>query len=387
MKRTTGTYALSTTPGESVQAFVPHPLPPAEPELAPSAYTDLNHQAELALARLSGVSGLVPSVDWLLYSAIRKEALLTSQIEGTQATLIDLFDEEAGFAVSNTDDVEEVTNYLRAFRLVQDNLRHPHGLPISVRLLCDAHRVLLDGVRGAGKQPGELRRSQNWIGGTRPGNAAFVPPPADRVTDLLSGLERFIHDAADTLPPLVRIALAHAQFETIHPFLDGNGRIGRLLIAALLEHWRLLPEPLMYLSGYLKQHQAEYYRRLSIIRTEGDWESWVAFFLEGVATAAADAERSVIAIANLVAAHRRGLLDAPKTGPASYRLFEMLPMMPRFTIERVRKRLDTTFPTAAAAVKVLEDLGIVTEMTGRKKNRSYSYQPYIELLSGASADG
>ena len=258
MKRTTGAYATSTTLGESVQAFVPHPLPPTNPELAPEAYVDLNHQAELALARLSGVSGLVPSVDWLLYSAIRKEALLTSQIEGIQATLTDLLDEEAGFVVSNTDDVEEVTNYLRAFRLVQDNLRDPTGLPISVRLLCEAHRVLLDGVRGAGKQPGELRRSQNWIGGTRPGNAAFVPPPAERVADLLADLERYIHDETGSLPPLVRIALAHAQFETIHPFLDGNGRIGRLLIIALLEHWGLLPEPLLYISGYLKQHQAEY---------------------------------------------------------------------------------------------------------------------------------
>jgi Fic family protein len=381
MSRTTGSYATSTTLGESVQAFVPHPLPPAKPALALDAFTELNRQAELALARLSGVSGLVPSVDWLLYSAIRKEALLTSQIEGTQATLADLFDEEAGFAVNNTDDVEEVTNYLRAFRLVQNNLRDPGGLPISVRLLCEAHRVLLDGVRGTGKQPGELRRSQNWIGGTRPGNAAFVPPPADRVAGLLGDLEHFIHAQSPTLPALVNIALAHAQFETIHPFLDGNGRIGRLLIAALLEHWGLLPEPLMYLSGYLKQHQMEYYRRLSAIRTEGDWETWVSFFLEGVATAAADAERNIIGVASLVAADRRRLLVSPKAGPASYRLFELLPMMPRFTIEHVRQKLDTTFPTANAAVKVLEDLGIVNEMTGQKKNRSYSYPAYIDLLS------
>lgn len=360
---------------------MPHPLPPTQPVLARESYANQNRQAELALARLSGVSGLVPSVDWLLYSAIRKEALLTSQIEGTQATLTDLFDEEAGFAVSNTDDVEEVTNYLRAFRLVQDNLRDANGLPISVRLLCEAHRALLNGVRGAGKQPGELRRSQNWIGGTRPGNAAFVPPPADRVADLLGDLEQFIHDEASTLPPLVRIALAHAQFETIHPFLDGNGRIGRLLIAALLEHWRLLPEPLMYLSAYLKQHQAEYYHRLSIIRTEGDWESWVGFFLEGVASAAGDAERSIIAIATLVADDRRRLLESTKAGPACYRLFELLPMMPRFTIDRVRKSLDTSFPTANAAVKVLEDLGIVVEMTGQRKNRNYSYRAYFELLA------
>ncbi|MFZ9410450.1 MAG: Fic family protein [Burkholderiaceae bacterium] len=381
MKRVTGTYVKSTTLGEEVQAFVPDSLPPKNPTLALEVYQDLNRKAEMALARLSGVSGLVPSVDWLLYSAIRKEALLTSQIEGTQATLTDLFDEEAGFKVSNTDDVEEVTNYLQAFRLVQEQLRDPKGLPISVRLLCDAHRLILNGVRGAGKQPGELRRSQNWIGGTRPGNAVFVPPPPENVPQLLTDMERFIHDGVTDLPPMVKVALIHAQFETIHPFLDGNGRIGRLLIATLFEHWGLLAEPLMYLSGYLKQHQAEYYRRLSNIRSEGDWEAWVTFFLEGVSVAAADAEHSIIEVASLIAADRKRLLQSPKAGPASYRLFEMLPMMPRFTIERVRQQLDTSFPTATAAVKVLEDLGIVTEMTGQKKNRSYSYQAYVELLS------
>ena len=381
MIRSTGAYATTTTAGESVRAFVPYPLPPAKPSLATANFADLNRQAELALARLSGVSGLVPSVDWLLYSAVRKEALLTSQIEGTQATLADLLDEEAGFKAGNADDVAEVSRYLRAFHLVQRQLRDPRGLPISVRLLCDAHRLLLDGVRGAGKQPGELRRSQNWIGGTRPGNAAFVPPPPERVPDLLADLERFVHEGENDLPPLVKVALIHAQFETIHPFLDGNGRIGRLLIAALLEHWNLLAEPLMYLSGYLKQHQAEYYRRLSLIRSEGDWESWVSFFLEGVAVAAADAERSIIAIASLIAADRRKLLQSPKAGPASYRLFELLPMMPRFTVERVRRKLDTTFPTANAAVQVLEQLGVVVEMTGQKKNRNYSYQGYIDLLT------
>ncbi|MFZ9365829.1 MAG: Fic family protein [Burkholderiaceae bacterium] len=381
MKRATGTYVKSTTLGEVVQAFVPDSLPPKNPTLALEVYQDLNRKAEMALARLSGVSGLVPSVDWLLYSAIRKEALLTSQIEGTQASLTDLFDEEAGFKVSNTDDVEEVTNYLQAFRLVQEQLRDPKGLPISVRLLCDAHRLLLNGVRGAGKQPGELRRSQNWIGGTRPGNAVFVPPPPENVPQLLTDMERFIHDGVTDLPPMVKVALIHAQFETIHPFLDGNGRIGRLLIATLFEHWGLLAEPLMYLSGYLKQHHAEYYRRLSNIRSEGDWESWVTFFLEGVSVAAADAEHSIIEVASLIAADRKRLLQSPKAGPASYRLFEMLPMMPRFTIERVRQQLDTSFPTATAAVRVLEDLGIVTEMTGQKKNRSYSYQAYVELLS------
>lgn len=379
--RQTGSYEVSTTLGEEVRAFVPHPLPPCEPALSSASFEAANRAAEMALARLAGVSGLVPSVDWLLYGAVRKEALLTSQIEGTQATLVDLFDEEAGFAVVNADDVEEVSNYLRAFRLVQDNLRAPAGLPISVRLLCDAHCMLLAGVRGSGKQPGELRRSQNWIGGPRPGKAVFVPPPAERVPALLADVERFIHSRAEgDLPPLVRIALVHAQFETIHPFLDGNGRIGRLLIAALMEHWQLLPEPLLYLSAYLKQHQSMYYQLLSGIRTRGDWESWIDFFLDGVATAAGEAERSIVAIATLINNDRRRLLAAPKATSASYRLFEALPLMPRFTVEHARQKLDTTFPTANAAVGLLAELGIVNEMTGQKKNRSYGYQAYIDLL-------
>ena len=380
MPRTTGRYAV-TTLGEAVRAFVPRPLPPAEPPLAKECFSDLNRQAEMALARLAGVSGLAPSVDWLLYSAIRKEALLTSQIEGTQATLTDLFDKEAGLKIHNADDVQEVTNYLRAFRWVQAQLHDPQGLPISVRLLCQAHGLLLDGVRGAGKQPGQLRRSQNWIGGTRPGNAAFVPPPPDEVAELLGALEHFIHQPHPELPPLVNIALVHAQFETIHPFLDGNGRIGRLLIAALLQAWGLLQEPLMYLSGYLKQHQGEYYRRLSAIRSHGDWEAWVQFFLEGVASAASQAEGNIIQTASLIAADRKHLLQQPKASPLSYRLFELLPMMPRFTAEHVRQQLQTTFPTASAAIRSLQDAGIVTELTGQKKNRIYSYQAYVELLS------
>ncbi|HEY9023618.1 MAG TPA: Fic family protein [Burkholderiaceae bacterium] len=379
--RSTGTTVATTTLGETVRAFVPRPLPPARPVLSPDSYEVGVRSAELALARLSGVSGLVPSIEWLLYSAVRKEALLTSQIEGTQATLTDLFDDEAGLAIDNADDVEEVSNYLRAFRLVRANLHAPHGLPLSVRLLCDAHRLLLAGARGAGKQPGEVRRSQNWIGGTRPGKAVFVPPPPERVPVLLSDLERFIHKSETKLPPLVRVALVHAQFETIHPFLDGNGRIGRLLIAALLEQWGLLPEPLMYLSGYLKQHQREYYRLLSGVRTEGDWESWVAFFLEAVEAAATEAERAIVAIASLVAADRRRLLAAPRVGAVALRLFEWLPVMPRFTIEQVRQKLETTFPTATAAVKLLEELGVVSESTGQKKNRSFSYGAYVALLT------
>jgi Fic family protein len=381
MKRVTGRYVLSTASGETVRAFLPYPIPPADPALAPEAWEDANAAASLALQRLAAVGGLVPSVDWLLYSAVRQEALLTSQIEGTQATLVDLFNEEAGLDVTNTDDVEEVSNYLRAFHWVQGQLRDARGLPLSVRLVREAHRLLLDGARGTGKQPGELRRSQNWIGGTRPGNAAFVPPPAEQVPSLLADLERFIHAPASDLPPLVRVGLVHAQFETIHPFLDGNGRIGRLLIAALLEHWQLLPEPLMVVSAYLKRHQAEYYRRLSAIRTDGDWEGWVRFFLEGVADAAAQAEQTVVMLASLITRDRKRLLAHPKASPTSLRLFESLPVMPRFTVDRVRRTLGTTFPTASAAIRLLEELGVVKEITGLRKNRTFSYAAYIELLS------
>lgn len=384
MARVSGSFINVTTLSETVRAFVPHALPPAEPPLAPKSYEAQNRAAEVALARLSVVSGLVPSVEWLLYSAVRREALLTSQIEGTQATLIDLFDQEAGVELTNRDDVEEVTNYMRAFRIVRDNLRDVHGLPLSVRLICDAHRMLLDGARGASKQPGQLRRTQNWIGGSRPGNAAFVPPPPEQIPRLLGDLERFIHAEPAQLPPLVTIALIHAQFETIHPFLDGNGRIGRLLIGALLEHWNLLAEPLLYLSGYLKRNQAEYYRLLSATRTDGNWEAWIDFFLTGVAEAAAEAERSVIDVATLVAADRRRLLGSPKAGSAAFRLFELLPTMPRFTVDKARQQLETSFPTANAAVRLLEELGIVMEMTGQRKNRTFSYQSYIDLLARAA---
>lgn len=351
--RSTGTYVTTSTLGEPVRAFVPYRVPPSRPALTPHCYEAGTRAAELALARLSGVSGLVPSVDWLLYSAIRKEALLTSQIEGIQATFTDPVDEEAGLAVANTDDVEEVSNCLRAYRLVRDNLHKPRGLPVSVRLPCNAHRVLMTGARGSAKQPGELRRSQNRVGGTRPGNAVFVPPPPQRLAELLAQLERFIHVANPNLPALVRVALVHAKFQTIHPFMDGNGRIGRLLIAALMEQWGLLPQPLMYLSGTLKKHQREYY--------------------------ATEAERAIVDIASLVTADRRRLLAAPRVGAMGMRLLELLPVMPRFTIEQARQKLVTTFRTATAAVKLLENLGIVAELTGQKKNRSFSCGAYVEL--------
>ena len=378
--RQTGKYVTVTTLGEPVRAFVPARLPPAKPALDVASFAGTLATAELAMSRLNAVAGLVQSMRWLTYAALRKEALLTSQIEGTQATLVDVFDAEADFAVANADDVEEVTNYLRAFEYSVGQLRRSRGLPLSMRLLCEAHRRLMAGARGGGKHPGEIRRSQNWIGGTRPGNAVFVPPPESKLADSLSNLERFIH-AAGKLHPLVKVALAHAQFETIHPFLDGNGRIGRLLIALMLEKYRLINSPVLYVSSFLKRHQAEYYRRLGNVRTEGDWEGWIVFFLECVTAAAAESELNIIDIQTMINTDRARLLASTNISQATYRLFELLPEMPRFSVEAARKALETTFPTANAAVANLVRVGIVTELTGRSKNRGFSYEAYVQRLA------
>lgn len=379
MPRTTGIYMTTATGGEAVNAFVPLPLPPAEPALDPACYAG-NAAAEQALGRLSAMSGLVASAEWLIYSSIRKEALLTSQMEGTQATLTDLLDEESGMDVASTTDVSDVTNYLQAFQYARGQLNAERGLPISARLLCEAHAILLNSVRGEQKLPGEIRRSQNWIGGTRPGNAVHVPPPHTEVGRLLGEMEHYIHEHAPALPPLVRIALIHAQFETIHPFLDGNGRIGRLLIAALLEDWKLLPEPLLYVSGQLKKHQAEYYRLLSAIRTEGDWESWVNFFLDCTTEAAETAQRSIIDIASLVAADRKKVMAAKNGTVQAIRLFEMLPTMPRLTTTFAAEKLDVTFPTASTAIKVLQSVDVLASSTEQKRSQQFNYKGYIELL-------
>lgn len=380
MTRSSGRFVTTHSHHEKVNAFLPAPLPPLEPELAPQSWQEQNKQAELAITRLSAMSGLVTSSEWLIYSALRREALLTSQLEGTQATLTDVFDEEAGLSVANADDVEEVTRYLQAYKYVREQINSPSGLPVSVRLLTEAHKVLLDGVRGANKQPGSIRTSQNWIGGTRPGNAAYVPPPPEYVTDLLADLELFIHDDRQTLPPLVKIALVHAQFETIHPFLDGNGRIGRLLIAMLLEAWEVLPEPLLYVSGYLKSNQAEYYRCLSEIRSQGNWEQWVTFFLEGVEIAAEEAQQSIVQIASLIATDRKRLLANSSSSLHSLRLFELLPVMPKLTTERAQHELNVSFPTANAAIRILEATDILVETTGRVRGKSYVYKRYVDLL-------
>ena len=259
--------------GEQVRAFVPDPLPPANPPLALRGPAGELHAGALAaLSRLAVAGTMVPSTDWFLYGFVRKEAVVTSQIEGTQATLPDVVTFEATDRAERFEDVQEVCNYVDALTYARAQLTDPNGLPLSIRLLRDTHRILMSGVRGADKQPGEVRRSQNWIGGRRPGTARFVPPPPEDVPAALAALERWWHAESD-LPPLVRAGLAHVQFETIHPFLDGNGRIGRLLIALLIEHWGLLDQPLLYLSVAFRRAQAEYYARLAAVRSDGDCAS------------------------------------------------------------------------------------------------------------------
>ena len=292
MKRTTGRHERAFAGSEEVSAFVPLPLPPRDPELAiDNRVAERLRAAEHALARLDLAGEMVPSLDWFIYAFVRKEAVISSQIEGTQATLIDLLTFEADQETAPDADVEEVCNYLEALSYARAELAKPDGLPISMRLLNEAHRRLMHGARGASKQPGEVRRTQNWIGGSWPGNAAYVPPPMKSLPDLLGDLERYLH-SSDKLPKLVRIGLAHVQFESIHPYLDGNGRIGRLLIALLLEHWGQLKAPLLYLSLFFKRHREEYFRRLTSVRTDGDWEGWTDFFLDGVATIAEEAVTS-----------------------------------------------------------------------------------------------
>ena len=288
MIRETGTYRTTSTHGETVRAFLPHPLPPAGPPLLLEGRLAERHAAAVAAIGRLGVAGaMVPEPGWFLYGFVRKEAVLSSQIEGTQATLRDVATFEATSGSDTPADVEEVCNYVEAVNQARAAITDPGGLPLSTRLLCDIHQTLMRGVRGKDKLPGEIRRSQNWIGGSRPGNALFVPPPPEDVPTALAALEGWLH-SPDPLPPLVKAGLAHAQFETIHPFLDGNGRIGRMLITLLVEHWGLLDAPLLYLSLPLKRRQADYYARLTAIRTDGDWEGWLAFFLECVAEAADD---------------------------------------------------------------------------------------------------
>jgi Fic family protein len=367
--------------GEEVSAFVPAPLPPGDPPLALAGpLGERLRAAEQALVRLELAGEMVPSLDWFLYAFVRKEAVLSSQIEGTQATLVDLlvFEAEENPGPPGAD-IEEVCNYLDALAYARDQLADRSGLPISMRLLNETHRRLMRGVRGADKHPGEIRRTQNWIGGTRPGNAAYVPPPPHVLADLLSAFEKYIH-AGDAQPPLVRAGLLHVQLETIHPYLDGNGRIGRLLITLLLEHWKLLTEPLLYLSLFFKQHQGEYYRRLNAVRIDGDWEGWLDYFLDGVATIADQAVSSARELFALVANDRTRALEHAGTSVAAVRLFELLPRHPIVSVAYAVKQLGVSKPTAGRAVDALEKAGVLVEITGKKRDRSWAYQSYLDRL-------
>lgn len=380
LRRTTGSYERSTLAGEPVAAFIPYPLPPAAPPL------DVGGELARPLARanesvrlLELAGDLVPSVEWFVYAFVRKEAVLSAQIEGTQATLMDLLEVEASGEAPVDADVEEVCGYVDALNFAWDELGRADGLPLSTRLLSATHARLLRGARGAQKQPGEVRRTQNWIGGTRPGNAAFVPPPPHRLGELLSELERAMHEESE-LPPLVRVGLLHVQFETLHPYLDGNGRLGRLLITLLLRHWGLLTRPLLYLSLFLKTHRQEYYRRLSAVREEGDWEGWLAFFLEGVATVADEAVATARRLHVIVGENRERLLARDDATLLSLRLFELLPEHPILTVNRVMALLDCSRPAAGKALRVLEAAGIVRPLDERKKNRTVVFEEYLAHL-------
>lgn len=381
MARITGAYRATTAGDEQVRAFVPIPLPPNDPPLMlDENSTALLAKATAAVERLAVAGTMVPSASWFLYGFVRKEAVISSQIEGTQATLRDVLTYEATHKADRLDDVREVCNYVDALSFARREIDRPQGLPLSTRLLCEAHKRLMRGVRGAEKQPGEIRRSQNWIGGTRPGNAAFVPAPPEAVPEAMAALDRWIH-AEDPLPPLVRAGLAHVQFETIHPFLDGNGRIGRLLIALLVEHWGLLPMPLLYLSVAFKRRREEYYQRLSAVRTKGDWEGWTEFFLECVHEAAEDGVTTAQRLFALLNKDRQALVNQPRATIPAIRLLDQLPSQPIVTLPQVMALLETTKPTAAKAIEALRQARILREMTGKRRDRVYAYHAYLQVLT------
>jgi Fic family protein len=370
--------------GEEVSAFVPCDLPPSAPTIAvDGALAERIRIAEQALVRLELAGEMVPSLDWFLYAFVRKEAVLSSQIEGTQATLVDLFTFEAqeddAHSTPPNADVEEVCNYLDALAYARGQLASRKGLPLSMRLLNETHRRLMRGVRGTEKHPGEVRRSQNRIGGSRPGTAAYVPPPPHALGEVLSSFEKYMH-SSDALPPLVKAGLLHVQFETIHPYLDGNGRIGRLLVTLLLEQWNLLTKPLLYLSLFFKRHRSDYYRRLDAVRTEGDWEGWLDFFLHGIATIADEAVASACDLFALVATDRTRVLAQEGVSVTALRLFELLPRHPVATMTSVMTLVETAKPTAGRAIDLLVAAGVLVETTGKKRDRSYVYQGYLDRL-------
>ena len=358
MKRgTTGRYERATSGGEAVRAFVPAPLPPAPLPLLEGELQLALERAHLALGRLDSVSTLLPDTALFLYAYVRKEAVLSSQIEGTQSSLSDLLlfelNELPGVPL---DDVVEVSNTVAALDHGLARLRE--GFPLSNRLIREIHAVLLSKGRGSGKEPGEFRRSQNWI-----------------------DLERFLHDDTLRLPAVVRAGLAHVQFETIHPFLDGNGRVGRLLITLLLCHSGVLREPLLYLSLYLKQHRTDYYGHLDAVRKDGDWEAWLDFFLEGVSQTADGATSTARRLAALFSEDRAKIVPRGRLAGSALRVHDALKTRPVTTVKELRARTALSFPAASAAMNLLIDLGIARELTGRRRNRVFAYDRYLALLN------
>lgn len=377
IERISGAYLRQP---QGYKAFIPEPLPPNPPIEFDGKMNTALSRADRALGRLDGSIETLPHPELFLPMFVRREAVLSSQIEGTQASLSDVIKAEAAVADrARPSDVKEVQNYMRAMErgtaLLQD-------LPISTRLITELHRYLMMGVRGENQNPGDIRESQNWIGpaGCTLSEALFVPPPRGEVQRLLGQLENFLHDESP-LPPLVRIGLAHAQFETIHPFLDGNGRVGRLLITLFLVEKTLLRHPVLYLSYYFKKHRAEYYDRLQNIRDRGDWEGWLLFFLEGVATVANLAAVTAQKVLRLREDHRQKIIDHFERAAATpLRLLDTLYSLPVTSANLATSAVHTSYPTANHIVQQLAKMGILQEITGQRRNRFYTYQTYMSLF-------
>jgi Fic family protein len=381
MTRQTGDYqTISTVGGETCRAFVPHPLPPNPPLNLDGEIHELEDTALLALGRLDSISTLLPDTSLFLYMYIRKEAVLSSQIEGTQSSLSDLllFESESAPGVP-LDDVQEVSNYVAAITHGMHRLKE--GFPLSNRLIKEIHGVLLSKGRGSDKDPGEFRRSQNWIGGSRPGNARYVPPPPERLPADMGALEKFLHNDPVRTPILLKAALSHVQFESIHPFLDGNGRLGRLLITLLLCSDRALREPLLYLSLYFKTHRDEYYSLLQGVRDTGDWESWVKFFLIGVRDTSEQAVQTARRLVQLFEEDRAKLQGLGKAAGSAMRVHHALRQSPVVTITTMASKTGLSFPTVKTSFDHLEKLGIVSRLSKRGRSQFYAYSQYMGILS------
>jgi Fic family protein len=374
-----GRYVIKQLQGETVRAFMPPPLPP-DPSVDLARFQILLEQANQAIGRLDGLASLLPDLSLLLYTYVRKEAVLSSQIEGTQSSLSDLLlyesDEAPGAPI---EDVQEVSNYVAAMNHGLERMRS--GFPLSLRLIREIHEILLSKGRGSGKQPGEFRRSQNWIGGSRPGNAVFVPPPPELLAECLNQFELFLHDDQTGLPLLIRAGLVHVQFETIHPFLDGNGRLGRLLITFLLCAHGALREPILYLSLYFKTNRAAYYELLDRVRTKGDWEAWLDFFLVGVRDTAEQAAHASLEILNLFNQDRGKIETLGRPSASVLRVFQHMQRNPIIAIPSAAKRIGISAPTVAKSLGHMITLGILEEKTGRERHRLFVYRRYLDILN------